>query len=432
MPHSWPRALKRFLRLPAVIVGEILVITAACVLGASLPQAGRSPVAEVAHLREHGAFFSALVEGLALDHVFTSAGFLCALGMATASLAIVVAEQIRRLRAGWTQELTEAHFRNAPFRHTFSRPASPEAVTSTRIRSGNRLGLAGSPLFHTGLLCVILAGAFRALFGVDAMVDLYEGETLPPTVEAWGPQWPGPLGKPFRMDAPLVLTAVERSRYGSGELKGLRVKLAIQGPGGDQIHDLGVNEELRTSRGRLYTDASHGPAVLLEWASPSVPAMGTAVLLERKEPRAFGAYAQGPRNLRARLRVADPSGSARPTQVEIRILEGGSVLVEGVLKPGESLALPGGGWLRLHDLRYWARLHGNHDPALGPAYLGFSLALLGAALTYGVVKVDELVSITVEDGVEHVLLAMRPQRFVPLYRERFERLVRDHGGLPCE
>ncbi|HEY3400432.1 MAG TPA: cytochrome c biogenesis protein ResB [Geothrix sp.] len=428
-PAGWGpfRALKRFLRLPAVIVAEILVITAACSLGASLAQAGRSPAAEVARLQQHGALVSALVRGLALDHVFTSLWFLAALVFATASLSIVVAEQIRRLRAAWGQAPAEAHFRNAPFRREFTRPASTDAVVGTHIRTQGRLALAGSPLFHTGLLCVILAGALQALFGVQAVVDVYEGEVLPATTEAWGAQWPGPLGRPFRLDEPLTLLSVASTRYETGDLMTLRLKLADQGPGG-QVREMGINDELPLSRGRLYVEAQHGPAALVEWAGPSLAPLRTATLLEKKETAAFGAYIQGPGTLRARIRVPMPADGRRPDHAEVRILDGASRLAEGVLKPGEALPLPGGGLLKLHGLPYWARLHGNHDPAIGLAYLGFILALLGAALTYGVTRVDELVAVTPEGDRERVVVALRPHRFAPLFQERFERLVRDHGG----
>lgn len=427
MTVVWLKALKRFFRSPATIVGELLFITMLGGLGAALPQAGVATAADVARLREHGAFVTALVDGLALDHVFTSPGFLIALGLATVSLSIVVVEQVRRLRTQWNLVPAESHFRNAPLRHEFTRPAQG-ASGSVSIRIRGRLGLAGSPLFHTGLLCVILAGGLRALFGVGAVVDLYEGETLPATLEAWGAQWPGPLGKPFRLDAPLVLRAVESTRYETGDLKALRLKLALEGPGGGQVHELGVNEELATSRGRLYVDAQHGPAALVEWEVPSGASLRTAVLLEKKEPSAFGAYAPGPGTLRARIRVPMPVDGRRPDHAEVRILDGASTLAEATLTPGETLPLPGGGRLKLHGLPYWARLHGHHDPALGLAYLGFALALLGAALTYGVVKVDEFVSITPADGTERVVVALRPHRFAPLFQERFERMVREHGG----
>lgn len=419
-------SLKRFFRSPATIVGELLSITLFGVLGAALPQAGAAPASEVARLRTHGALFTALVDALALDHVFTSPLFLIALAMATVSLAIVVLEQIRRLIAQWRMVLTEGHFRNAPFRREFSRPASSGSRQSIAVRG--RLGLAGSPLFHLGLLGVILAGVLRALFSVEAVVDLYEGETLPATAEAWGAQWPGPLASPFRLDAPLTLLSLENSRYPSGELKALRLRLALEGPSGPQTHELSVNEELPTQRGRLYMDAKHGPAAIVEWSLPSALPQRTAALLEQKEAQAFGTYVHGPDSLVARLRVPMPKDGSRPDRIEARAIREGATLAEAALRPGEALPLPGGGQLRLLALPYWARVHANSDPALGLAYVGFALILIGAALTYSVIRVDEFVAVVPEGERERVVVAMKPYRFVPLFQERFARLVREHGG----
>ena len=430
MTLDWLRRLKRFFRAPATIVGGLLAIAVLGALGAALPQAGVATAAETAHLRAHGPFLSALVDGLALDHVFTSPAFLASLGVSTVSLCIVVVEQAGRLRSQWGLVLSEGHFRTAPFRQEFLRPARQESAPSTRIRTRGRLSLAGSPLFHAGLLCVILAGGLRALFGAEAVVDLIEGETLPASVEAWGVQWPGPLGRPFSLDAPLVLESIESSRYSAGDLLGLRIGFSIQRPGHEQRLELGVNEELRTRGGRIYLDAMHGPAALVEWVVPTFAPIRSAILLERKEAKAFGAYAHGPRRLLARIRAPEPASGMRPGAVEIRILDGSAAIGEGTLKPGEALAFGGGGSLRLHGLPYWVRLHGNHDPALGLAYLGFALALLGATLIFAVVKVDELVSVSLEGDAERVVVALRPGRFAPLFKDRFERLLREQGGQP--
>lgn len=416
----------RILRSPATIVGELVALALLGILGAALPQAGVASPAEVARLRTHGSFLTALVDALALDHVFRSPWFLAVLALTVASLGIVVVEQVRRLRAQWRLLPAETAFRNAPLRAEFLRPAREGAQTTLRVQG--KWALVGSPLFHTGLLCVILAGVLQALFSVSAVVDLFEGEVLPATVEAWGAQWPGPLGKPFHLDEPLRLVSVEKTQYDSGDLMNLRLKLIPAGAEGGPAEVIGINEELPLERGRLYVGAQHGPAALVEWAPPDGSPVRTAALLEQKEPAAYGAYTSGPDGLVARIRVPLPPGGARPDHAEVRILRGHAALVEGPLRPGETLATPNGTTLRLHSLPYWARLHANHDPALPLAYLGFALALLGAALALGPVRVDEWVCVTPEGDQERVVVAMRPHRFVPLFRERFDRLVREHGG----
>jgi len=415
--------MKRFFRSPVIIVGELCFITLVSVLGASLPQVGTASAAELARLRQHGPFLNALVDALGLDHIFQSPAFLIALGLATVSLCIVVLEQIRRLRKAWSLQPTQGHFKTAPFQADFLRPT--QGAPTLRIRAGGRLGLAGSPLFHMGLLLVIVAATLRALFGVEAAVDLLEQETLPATVEAWGTQWPGPLARPFRLDEPLVLEAVNIARYTSGDLKELGVRFSMPGSG---THHLGINQEFRTHRGRVYVNADVGPAALIEWSDGTTGIRREALLLAREGSGVFSGRTGGDVALHARIRL--PPTEDRPSHLELRITKGPALLFVGPLALGETVTIPGGGTIRLDGLPFWARLHGNRDPGLWLVYAGFMLGLIGAALTYTVIRVDEWVQITPEAGQQRVQVALRPHRFAPLFRERFERLVRDHGGQP--
>ncbi len=420
------RRLKRFFRSPATIVGELCFITLASVVGASLPQAATASASDIARLRQHGPFISALVDNLALDRVFQSPLFLLGLGMATVSLCIVVLEQIRRLRAAWSQPLAETHFKSVALQTEFLRPAQGGTSTATTvIRSTGRLGLAGSPLFHSGLLLVVIAATLRALFGVEAAVDLLEGEILPPAAAAWVAQWPGPLAKPFQLDAPLTLERVNMTRYDSGELKELGVQFSLPDSG---THQLGINREFQASQGRLYVNSDVGPAALVVWSDGSAELRREALLLAREGPGSFSGRTTGALALQARVQLSP--AEPRPSSVELRVTQDATLLYVGRVAVGGTVSLPGGQSLRLDGLPFWARLHGSRDPGLGLVYAGFLLGLLGATLTYTVTRVDELVQITPEDGEERVRIALRPLRFAPLFQDRFERLVRAHGGQP--
>ncbi|MCX6902659.1 MAG: cytochrome c biogenesis protein ResB, partial [Verrucomicrobia bacterium] len=137
------RALKRSLRSPSVIVGEIVALALAGMLGASLPQAGTASVESLVRLHESGPLWTALVKVFALDHVFRSAWFLTLTVLATASLWIVTVEQVRRLRVAWTQRPSPAHLQSAPFRVEFERPARRMTMApSIELWTEKRLGLA--------------------------------------------------------------------------------------------------------------------------------------------------------------------------------------------------------------------------------------------------------------------------------------------------
>lgn len=424
MSSSLLRPLRRFLRAPATIVGELGFLTAASALGAALPQVGSAAPEELAALRQHGPAVAALVEALALDRIFTSPAFLAATLLAALSLLLVVQEQVRRFVAAWRQSLSEAHFRNPAFHISFLRPARAGA-SPVRLWSTGRLGMAGSLCLHAGLLAVIAAAALRSLFGVTAAVDLLEQETLPPTVAAWGAQWPGPLARPFQLEGPLTLEAVDLDWYPDGDLRDIAIRFRT--PDGS-THRLGINEAFTTPHGRLSVSAAVGPAALVAWSPRPGDLRREALLLRQGAPGQFTATTGTGTTLHARAHL-DP-GNPRATSLDVRVMEGPALRFAGRLAPGETVGLPGGGELELVGLPSWARLQASRDPGLPLVYAGFLLGLIGAAATYAIVRVDHRVMVTPEDGQERVLVEMNPHRFAPLFREGFERLVRSEGGTP--
>ena len=402
MKPSSLRRLKQILRSPTVIVGEIAAIALAGVLGATVP-----PL-----------------------HVFSSAWFLAVTLLTAASLGVVVVEQVRRLRIMWSQRLTADHFEGAPFRAEFerlARLAPADAGSRIRVWTEMRAGLAGSAVLHTGLLLVIVAGALRTLFATDAVVDLVEGETLAPTSGSWAAQWPGMLAQPFRLDVPVTLNSVRASRYDTGDLRDLRVRLAFQRKEGIQDAEIAVNRDVKTAGGRLFPSADFGPAALVEWQKSGIPATREAALLAGSGKGTFEGSSAGPDGLRAHLRAQVDSVGNHPASVDVRVMKDRALLFTGDVRPGETIAVLGGVKLTLHGTPFWARLRGSRDPALGLVYLGFALVLAGVVLVFTVVKVDVCVAITPAGDRERVFVAIKPQRFEPLFRERFERLVREQS-----
>jgi hypothetical protein len=377
--------IKRFLRRPAVIVGELAAIAVAGVLGATMPG----------------------------THIFQSVWFALLTLLTAASLAVVVNEQFRRVRSQWRPQPSSAQFQSAPFKVEFERPATT-ATPQQRIWSERRLGLAGSLVFHTGLLLLILAGAWRALFLSEAAVDLLEGETLAPNA-AWSAQWPGVFGQPFRLDQPLTLESVSGRRYSDGDLRDLRARLSTG--------EVAVNRQLQLGGSRLYLTQEFGPAALLEWNSNR----REAVLLANNGHGNFSGEVAGPGGLKVILH----SHSERPSDLELRVMRGNALLTAGTLGLGESLALPNGERLTLRAAPMWARLRGNCDSALWLAYAGMCLAMAGAAMMFCLVKLDFCVVVTPLGEREKVFLALKPQRFALLFQERFDRFVREqreHGS----
>ena len=76
----------------------------------------------------------------------------------------------------------------------------------------------------------------------------------------------------------------------------------------------------------------------------------------------------------------------------------------------------------------WARLNASSDPALWLAYLGFALGLIGSVIIFFLIKIDTCVIVTPAGDIERVFVALRSQRFAPLFKHRFQQLVQEQGG----
>ena len=422
------RTLKRFLRSPNIIVAEIGTITLACVLGAVIPQIGSATDAERAFLQESGSLVSLLVNIFALDHVFKSVWFLCLILVASASLLIVINEQIRRLRITWSKCPSEAQFRNAPFKTEFERSAG-ECNNGRQIdvRVKGKLGLAGSLVFHIGILLLIVAGILRALFAVEAVVDLMETETLPTTVEVWGAQWPGILAKPFQLDYHVTLDEVKSVRYKSGALKDLKVILSIEKTKGVEKHEVAINQEFQTSAGRLFLSSDYGPTALIEWQKDGNSLVKDAVIMTDKGNQTYEASISWPNGLQAYLRsYSNPYD--RPTSIEMRVMKDKALMYVGRVSVGQAVQLPEGQTLLLHGIPLWARIRASRDPALWLAYIGFAMGLIGSVMIFFLIKIDTCVIVSPAGDRQRVFVALRAQRFAPLFEGRFKKLVHDQGG----
>ncbi|MEI8351222.1 MAG: hypothetical protein WCG36_02810 [bacterium] len=357
MSSSTIQRVRRFLRSPALITTEIVVITLAGVIGASFPQASTSGGAELAWLRDRAPALTEAGLAVGLDHVFQSVGFLCAVVMAAFSLLIVVIDQSRNVRRAW------------PVR-------GPAAV--------------GAPLLHIGLLLVLLAGGVRLLFSSQAVVDLMEGESLPPDDTRWGVQKPGRLAAPIHIAQSIGVGAVEPQRYPSGDLRQLAVRLTLNEPGATRPSEvtIPVNGSLALSGTRLFVGSDYGPSALIEWQGVAGRPVRTAALLKHEGGGRFETVLNGPGGERAYLRAEAGPGGNRPEVVEIRVMKGDALIVSGDMPVGASVALPSGGSLVLRGLPFWVRLHASRDPSLWLIYAGLACVAGGLTLLFAFVRRD--------------------------------------------
>lgn len=323
MPLATLQRLKWFLRSPTLIVVEITVITLAGVAGILV-----SP-------------------GAASERVFRSGWFMGTVFLAFISLLIVAFDQVRQL------------YRSR----------------SLQVARGGVL------LVHVGLLLVILAAGLKTLFGGEAMVDMLEGETLPPTAKAWVVQKPGRWVAPLQVAEPVTLEAVDARRYPAGDLQGIAVRLRLAGAT-PRVVDLPINQGVEVSGTRLFVGSDYGPAALVEWRGATGGLTRTAALLKHERGQRFETTLAGPDGEHVYLRAEVGPSGRRPAAAEVRIMKGPALLFAGVLPSGQRIRLSSGSVLALHGLPFWIRLHASRDPTLGLIYLGFACVILGVTLRF--------------------------------------------------
>jgi hypothetical protein len=407
------RKVSTVLRRPTVVVAEVAGLTTALALAAMLPQ--EPDAAAVAEFAGRWPAVAPVSHRLGLHGILTSGWFLALLAVAMLSLVAVQIEQWRRLRRVWGAPLDASSFARAQYRRELPLPA--DAVVAPRFRRSGRAGLLGSPVFHLGLLTVVVAGLARLLVFRDAGVRMLEGETLPADPSGWQVQRGGPLSRPFALAAPLRLEAVMPSRYDSGALQQVAAKVALLGAGAPEVHEVAINAPLDLGGRSIYLLAAHGPALMLVHRT-AAGEQAQVVYLEQREGDFRGRLIlDGGREVRFRSAVT----AARPERVEARLLAGPALLLFGQLGPGAELPLGGGEALRLVGLPWWAQLWGSHDPSRPLFFAGVTIAIVGIALLFGFVPVDSAVFAE----RDRLVVALRPQRFAPLFAERFEELCKE-------
>jgi cytochrome c biogenesis protein ResB len=414
-------SLSRFVRAPRTIVALLLVIALAGVAAATIPQVTTDP-GGVLRLRRENPMAASIATALGLDNVLHSRWFLVVLTAAATSLGLALRDQWARAARLWRQIPDDASLARAQFRLEFVRPRRSPAAPA-RFEARGRVGHLGSPVFHSGLALVVVAGVARALFAVDAAVDLFEGEVLPGDASGYRTQWTGPLARPFSLGEPVRLRELRPGWYPSGRLRELRALVAVGGGGDAPAAELGINLPLEVGRDRLYVTGLVAPAAFLELRGQGGEDR-QAILLEpvaTADPEATLSMGDG-----WEVRMRAPAGTDLPGAVLVRVLRHGVLAHASSLSVGEAVALPDGSTLTLADVRRWARFVGSRDASAPLAYVGFGVAIVGALLML-VIRTDAGVWVEPSGAEERIVVALRAHRFAPLFEDRFQELARDEG-----
>ncbi len=406
--------LRRFLRSPRTITVELVGVGTLSALTAAVPQQGSSSAGSFP-VFEHPTL-ARLIQLLGLDRILHGIPFLALLLLSMGSLLLVVVELARRAIRELPVPEPEAVLRRAQFRESF---AIGESAAKPRVEMSGRFGALGLPVFHLGLLALMAAGALRALYGAEAGDRFYEGERIDPAT-SFSQQSQGALARPFRLSEPLTLGSFRVERHPKGGLSAISTPVAPASAGAERR--LAINDPLRVEDAVLYVVPRIGLAAFVVFT----PAQGP----ERREvaflvPAGAHLEADMPLGGEAALRLSALAGerSLLPDSLELRLIRGGVLAYAGVFSPGDSVALPDGGRLALADLRQWIDIEAHRDPSVGLAMAGLALVILGIAGTFLVTRVERAVLVEKTAQGHRVTVALRAQRFAPLYEEAFKAFL---------
>lgn len=418
--------MARFLRNPKIIVGEIGLLTAAFVVSTIVPSAG-SDRASVGTRADANALAVRLAGRLGLDHVFISPIFVILVALVMASLVVALKDQIGRAWRLWSRSPQEAGPSGAPYRHeeVFRGPVPP-GFLGAEVRIRGAAGVWGSPLFHLGILLIVVAGIVTTLFGADAVVDLMAGETLLGGSQ-YGKQWPGLLARPFAFPVAVRLEELHVNRYRSGGTRWVEGTLRLgEGSGSDTV-PIAINGPIRRGFHTLYLRAIGGAAALVE-VQRGPDREKHAILLKETGHGAEGrVILEGGAILRASSNVGG-IGSI-PDRIDFRLLRDGALAGTVQLVPSEAATLADGTNVTLSGIVPWAQLSAKRDFATPIVYAGFLLACVGGLLTLALVRVESgAMAEAAPEGVK-LTVWMRPQRFAPLFAPAFERFWKNRSAV---
>ena len=406
-----PASMRRLLRSPRLIVAEIAGITLGGLVMAIVPQEGGA----------RPGMSGALVSALALDRVARSPWFLGLLILALASLFVVLIDQTKRAWLLSKRRPILAAAAPAPYRREALFATCPADLPASEYRVRGSLGHWGSPLFHAGVLVVIVAGLLRLLFGADAVVDLLVGETLV-SRSVYDVQRPGLLGSPFAFPQDFRLDDLRVERYPSGDMKSVEATVSVGEGSHAARRSMAINDPTRSGIHTLYITTRGGPAVLMEIANAGASERHAILLRDAAAGSEGSIWLAG----RMQLRVSSDSaglGSA-PGRVEVRAARDGALLAIAQLTPGESVTFPSGLRISVAGFVPWVQISGQRDLSTPVVYFGFLLACLGGLLMVAVVPVETVVAREKVAGGMRLTVVMRPRKFAPLFAPAFEDLWR--------
>jgi hypothetical protein len=417
------------------VLALIVLLLLAVALAAFVPQrADVPPEALTAWRRQHVAWWVAMVDLGALDHVYTSPWFLALLLLLLASLLLSLAVQgetaWRRTFGpgaattgnGVPIQVAEPRL-DAILRHHGFYRLSADGGGGRFVK--HPWGLWGNVLLHLGFVVVICASLFLVATQQYGMLQLYEREIHRPAGQ-WLAREQGVLAEPMTLSFAVGLEQVVPTFWPNGELRQLASRIRIyDGRKGGVARALAINQPLRMQGERIYQGGEHGTAFFVLFRGPGGQVW--PAVFQVRQPAAPAPYAYGnfsveglPLLVKVKYRAGTwrAGGDSAVPRLAVRLYDGKTLLGETWLGNGESGGI-GPYTLSVVHVARWSTLLFSRARGMGWVFFGFLLIVVGAGLDYFCPPRECLVRKA--DG--GALLYWRATRFPAFFAEEFDRLL---------
>jgi cytochrome c biogenesis protein ResB len=470
IPKAWRTAV-RFLTSTALVTGLLVFVSLWSAVATFLPQ-GEASSREVAAWATAHPLAEPVVRTLGLHQAFTSWVFVVCvlvLGLSAAlcswrrtKVAIGRARTLRIAAAADEHSVSETHDLEIACDPALSGPEILSIASETlgRLgiptkRRGDLLGSVspwwsvwGSPVFHWGLLALLLVILVGNLLRSDGLMAVAVGQARADAAASYGVLHTGSLHDWSRVQRSIRVDAFEPDFKTGGIDRGPAPTVSVLDGAGNVIITQRVYPNMMLHAGSLsISSPDYGLAATVSLLDTSGVEIGRSIrFVDFSQTATDGTvpvewFAVSDSTGKVLLegavtvpldRVGGGFGEWIPKQPNARVVlmsPDGAQLVDSIVRPGEDVALPTGTRLRLVGIGWYARLAIVDDPTTPLLYAVMVIALLG--LTVTVLVRQQVLVATVSEGPDGARLAMnlRLWRNTPTNRGEIEgELARALGG----
>lgn len=425
----------------------LLLIGAWSVVASFVPQGGATyaPVAEWASAHP---VLEPVVQALGLHQAF-SAPLFAAFAIAIAISTALCAWQRTRVAAHRSGSLRDAATSDAAAlieKHDVeiacgSDTDEHEVLTTVErvlrdigVKAGRRDGVVmsvspswstwGSPVFHWALFAVMAAVLVGILTRSSGLMGLAVGEAKMDVPESYGTVTGGPLHDWRGVRRIIRVEDLDVDYATGGVRRGPTPTVSVLDEAGEVIRSQRVYPNNTLGLGSLTVyPSTYGIATIISMTDANGVDLGSSARLadfseETTEGTAPASYlgvpdATGKETLKVLIAVPldrTTTGFShrvpeRPAaRVRVTTMDDGVVL-DGILRPGETMALPTGQTLKVADIVYYARLQLVDDPSIPLLYAGLAVATVGLGIA--AFAKQQIVLATVLARPEGPVLALR-------------------------